>query len=162
MGKETRMADKALLVIGVGNVWRGDDAVGLAVLEHLRAALPEVPMSAASGEGAALMESWAAVRHVIIIDATASGAAPGTIHRLDAQAQPIPAELFHYSTHDFGVAEAIEMARVLGRLPESLIIYGIEGSTFDFGAELAPAVARAVPDVVQRIHQEIVQLRSRA
>jgi hydrogenase maturation protease len=104
------------------------------------------------------MEAWAAAQQVIIIDATASGAAPGTIHRLDAQAQPIPAEFFHYSTHDFGVAEAIEMARVLGRLPASLIIYGIEGSTFDFGAELTPAVAQAVPEVVQRIQQEITQL----
>jgi hydrogenase maturation protease len=115
-----------------------------------------------SGEGASLMEAWAAAQQVIIIDATASGAAPGTIHRLDAQAQPIPAEFFHYSTHDFGVAEAIEMARVLGRLPASLIIYGIEGSTFGFGAELTPAVAQAVPEVVQRIQQEIARLSGRA
>jgi hydrogenase maturation protease len=152
----------------VGNAFRGDDAVGLVVLERLREVLPAAPISntvrntieliEASGEGAVLMDSWAAAQHVIVIDATASGAAPGTIHRLDAQAQPIPADFFHYSTHDFGVAEAIEMARVLGRLPASLIIYGIEGSSFDFGAELAPAVARAVPDVVQRVQDEIARL----
>jgi hydrogenase maturation protease len=156
------MTTSALLVIGVGNALRGDDAVGLVVLERLREALPAVPMREESGEGAALMESWAAAQQVIIIDATASGAAPGTIHRLDAQAQPIPAEFFHYSTHDFGVAEAIEMARVLGRLPASLIIYGIEGSTFAFGAELTPAVAQAVPEVVQRIQQEITRLSGSA
>jgi hydrogenase maturation protease len=152
------MTSSALLVIGVGNALRGDDAVGLVVLERLRAALPAVPMREESGEGAALMEAWAAAQQVFIIDATASGAAPGTIHRLDAQAQPIPAEFFHYSTHDFGVAEAIEMARVLGRLPASLVIYGIEGSSFNFGAELTPAVARAVPEVVQRLQQEIARL----
>jgi hydrogenase maturation protease len=152
------MTTSALLVIGVGNALRGDDAVGLVVLERLREARPTVPMREESGEGAALMEAWAASQHVIIIDATASGAAPGTIHRLDAQEQPIPAEFFHYSTHDFGVAEAVEMARVLGRLPARLIIYGIEGSSFDFGAELTPAVAQAVPEVVQRVHQELARL----
>ena len=39
-----------------------------------------------------------------------SGAAPGTIHRLDATETPVPSRFFHYSTHAFSVAQAVELA----------------------------------------------------
>jgi hydrogenase maturation protease len=72
---------------------------------------------AGSGDGAALMEVWRGEETVIIIDAVKSGALPGTIRRFDARAQPIPKDAFRCSTHAFGVAEAIELARALARLP---------------------------------------------
>lgn len=51
---------------------------------------------------------------------------------------PIPADSFHYSTHTVSVAEAVEMARVMGRLPDRLLIYGIEGADFGSGDGLSP------------------------
>lgn len=145
------------LIIGVGNSYRGDDAVGLLVARQLQAYAGAAQVLEASGEGAALMHMWEDAQAVFLIDATVSGAEPGTIHRLDAHAQPIPADFFHYSTHDFGVAEAIEMARVLDQLPPRLVVYGIEGQQFNFGDALSPAVEQALHTVVEQVRHELEQ-----
>src|SRR3954452_13627171 len=54
-------------------------------------------------------------------------------HEGEAAKQPIPRTMFNCSTHDLGVAEAIELARAFGKLPPRLIVYGIEGRDFDEG-----------------------------
>jgi hydrogenase maturation protease len=125
------------LIIGIGNEYRGDDAVGLIVVRRLKEHLAGSPtVLEQSGDGAALMEAWQGAEKVIIIDAVMSGAAPGTIHRFDASAQPLPKDAFRCSTHAFGVAEAIELSRALSELPQSLVVYGIEGKNFAAGVGL--------------------------
>jgi len=142
-----------LLIIGVGNGFRRDDGVGPWVAARLAArGLPAIEHS---GEGAGLIEAWSAARHVIVVDATSSGAAPGTVVRLDAVAEELPSHFFRYSSHLFGLAEAIATARTLGRLPERLIIHGIEGGDFGFGEEFTPAVAAAAEAVVERIVEDV-------
>ena len=91
----------------------------------------------------------------MLIDAVHSGAEPGTIHRVDAHAQPIAKKFFRFSTHAFGLAEAVELARALGRLPPRLIVYGVEGTTFEAGIGLSPEVAAAVQEVVERVLGEL-------
>ena len=108
-----------------------------------------------SGEGAALIELWQGADTVILIDAVHSGAKPGTIHRLDAHAQPIAKRFFRLSTHAFGLAEAVELARALGRLPPRLIVYGVEGKSFEAGVGLSPGVAAAAQEVVERVLGEL-------
>ncbi|NJL33710.1 MAG: hydrogenase maturation protease [Chloroflexaceae bacterium] len=152
----------APLVIGVGNALRGDDSAGLLVAQRLQARLPTLHIETASGEGVTLMELWAGAALVWVIDAVSSGAAVGTIHRLDVGTQRIPARFFHYSTHAFGVAEAIEMARVLGNLPPTMIVYGIEGRAYTMGAALSPEVAQAIDQVVVQIEAEITALNAAA
>lgn len=144
------------VIIGVGNSLRSDDGVGIWVARRLRERLPRgIPVVEASGEGAALIETWKGVARVILVDAVSSGAAPGTIYRLDAAAEPIRAQFFRCSSHAFGVGEAVELARVLDQLPPRLVIYGIQGANFAAGAELSPAVAKAAAEVSQRILEEI-------
>jgi hydrogenase maturation protease len=150
------MESSAVLVIGVGNAFRGDDAVGLVVARRL--GQRGVPVREESGEGTALMEGWDGAAAVFVIDAVHSGAAPGAVHRLDAQARPIPGQFFHYSTHAFGVAEAIELARALGRLPPRLVVYGVEGKSFAAGEGLSPEVEAAAAQVVERLWGELTDL----
>ena len=128
------------LLIGVGNAWRGDDAAGLVLARRLGGLAHE-------GDGLALVDAWAGARHVVVVDAAASGAPPGTVHRFDASA-PLPARALRSSTHALGLAEAVELARALGRLPERLEVYAIEGADFAVGAGLTPAVAAAVEQCV--------------
>jgi hydrogenase maturation protease len=143
------------LIIGVGNEYRGDDAVGVVVARHLQQRAPaHVTIITQSGEGAALMEVWKNAENVIIIDAVHSGAAPGAIFRFDAAEQAIPVKFFHYSTHAFSVAEAIELARALQQLPPRLVVYGIEGKAFEAGAVLSPEVEEAVLEAIAQIQQE--------
>jgi len=56
-----------------------------------------------------------------------------------------------------GIADAVELARALGRLPGRLIVYGNEGETFDAGVELAPAVAAPVALVAGSLREEVAE-----
>ena len=142
-------APAKLLIIGVGNSYRSDDGIGISVLHRLREQVPgEIRTLEATGEGTALMESWKDAAAVIMVDAVRSGAPPGTIHRLDAHAGQIPKRFFHYSTHAFGIAEAIELSRALGLLPRRLVVYGIEGKSFAAGVGLSTEVEQAGAAVV--------------
>jgi hydrogenase maturation protease len=155
--KSTRIA-----IIGVGNAERRDDSAGLRVARGVRAHLaPEhsgVVVLERSGEATSLMQAWAGAGAVIIADAVRSGAAPGTVHRLDAVAESIPDSLLRCSTHSFGVADAIELGRALDQLPPCLVVYGIEGQDFDHGEDLSSEVAAVLPRVIDRILAEIATL----
>jgi hydrogenase maturation protease len=138
------MNDPLAIVIGIGNEMRGDDGAGPVVAGRVgKAGLPRVKVLTLAGDGAAIMDAFDGAGTVFLVDAVSSGAQAGTIHRIDAGAQTLPTEFFHYSTHAFGLAEAVEMARVLGRLPARTIVYGIEGGSFLSGEGLTPAVAEA-------------------
>ena len=146
------------LIIGIGNEYRGDDAAGLVIARGLkRQTIADVTVLEQSGEGAALMEAWEGADTVVLIDAVNSGAEAGTIHRIEAHAQPVPQRFFRYSTHAFSVAEAIELARALGELPRRLMVYGIEGKTFKAGNGLSDEVETAVRDVVERVIHELAR-----
>src|SRR5690242_9288233 len=140
-------APQSAIVIGVGNEYRRDDGVGLVVARRIRAVAPGVRVREESGEGAALIEAWQGAEIAVLCDAVHAGAAPGTIHRLDARQQPIPSGFFRYSTHAFSVAEAVELARALGALPAQMVIYGIEGADYASGVGLSPAVEAAANEV---------------
>lgn len=145
-----------MTVIGVGNPFRSDDAVGRVIVEKLREHLPEgISSLEETGDGAELLDAWSETDYVILIDAVCSGAPPGTIHRLDAREEKLPSWFSRVSTHAFGLAEAIELARAMGEMPAELIIYGIEGLDFSAGTELTPEVAEAVPKAAHLILQEI-------
>lgn len=156
------MLPDRILVIGIGNEYRADDAVGILLARRLKALnLPHVQVIEQSGEGAALIDTWESSRAplVILIDAVSSGAAPGTIYRLDVNKEPIPTSFFNYSTHAFSLAEAVELARVLDKLPPQAVIYGIEGAQYTAGGELSAAVEKAMPTALDNITQEIEAFR---
>lgn len=146
----------SIRIIGIGNQYRGDDGVGLRIAQDIKKMSPDhVTVIEQSGEGISLMDSWKDSDTVILIDAVHSGAQPGTIHRFDVHTQTIPTKFFHYSTHAFGVAEAIELARALKQLPQNLIVYGIEGKCFEAGIGLSLEVEKAVEEVMMRVKQDI-------
>jgi hydrogenase maturation protease len=145
-----------MLVIGVGNPYRGDDGAGLAVIGLLRAEeLPKVRLLESDGDSAGLLDAWQSAGAVILIDAVSSGAPPGTIYECDALAQSLPRTLSFRSTHAFGVAEALELGRALGQLPARMLLYAIEGKTFATGTGLSQEVERAVQEVAQRVRRDL-------
>jgi hydrogenase maturation protease len=108
-----------------------------------------------SGEGAALMDAWEGEQSVLVFDAAVSGGKPGGIHRLDAIQETIPRDFFCYSTHAFSVAEAIETSRVLGTLPEWLVVFGVEAADTGYGNRITPKVLPAVKHVASRAAVDI-------
>lgn len=141
------------LVQCVGAPFRRDDGVGQVIAQALRERVREdtVAIETHWGEGGRLMASWTGWRRVYIVDAAKSGAAPGTIHRIDASRRPVPANFLYYSTHRFGVAEAVETARALGLLPAELWLYCIEGEDFGAGEGLSDPVRSAARKLLDEL-----------
>ena len=69
----------------------------------------------------------------MIVDAVRSGAAAGTVHRVEPGDGPLPRELGLASTHAFSIADTVELARALGRAPARVVVVGVEGAAFEPG-----------------------------
>ena len=146
-----------LHIVGVGSPF-GDDRLGWAAVETLQRS---AALAAAGGggisfavldrPGALLLAHWHDADRVIVVDAVRSGAPPGTRHRLEpdawAAAEPV-------SSHGFGLAAALELARALGDLPPHLVLYGIEIDPTCSGFCLSEPVRRSLPDLIQEIERE--------
>lgn len=146
----------AALVLGVGNLMRGDDGVGIAVARRLRArGLPGVHVMESDGDVGELVQALAEKTRVIAVDASHGGPRPGTIRRVDAGVASPVALLGGRSTHGLGLADAVELARRLGRLPPAVIVYAVEGRSFELGDGLSAEVAAAAADVEERIASEL-------
>lgn len=126
------------VLIGIGNSFRGDDAAGIRVAEATGGIAMESP------DAAEILAAWEGAEDLVVVDAVQSGAAAGHIHRIDASHRPLPADLFTSNSHHFGLAQAIELGRALGRLPASVTVYGIEGESFEYGEEVSEAVRVAI------------------
>lgn len=145
----------------MGNRWRRDDAAGLEVVTRLRGTLADqVELAEHEGEPTSLIDDWEEADSVWLVDAVSSGAAAGTLHRIEATEQELPAELFRTSTHHVGLAEAVELARAVGRLPGRLVVFGIEGERFDVGEGLSPAVDDAAERAAAAVRDEVARASS--
>ena len=87
--------------------------------------------------------------------AVSSDGDPSEIYRFDANENPLPSTLFASSTHALGVSEAVELARVLDRLPQKFIIYGIVGKQFSPGIGISPELEPAIDHVVSQVIEEL-------
>lgn len=135
-----------MLVVALGNRWRRDDGVAFDVAAQLRndgAALDATILE--TDDVLSMLDRWTAHESVVLVDAVRSGNAPGFLHIIDAGATPLPADWSFGSSHQVGLAHAIEIGRAFGLLPRRLIVVGIEGEEFGFGSGLTPAASAAVP-----------------
>jgi hydrogenase maturation protease len=154
------LAPRKVLVIGLGNPARGDDAVGAIVTQDLCGRLPvDVAVVARRGNMLSLIEDWAGFDALVCVDAAAPLGGAGRIHRIDMGAGALPKDISLPSSHALGLAEAIELARTLQLAPREIIVYAVEGGSFDHGAPLTPAVAAAARIVADRVVAEVGRLR---
>ena len=144
------------LVIGLGSADRGDDAAGLEAARILaRVAPPGTAVRALPGRETTLLDVWKEAPLVIVIDAVISGAAPGTVHVVDASKDRLRLGTPPGSSHAFGLAEVIELGRALGQLPERLVIVGIEAADCGAGAPVSAPVRAGVHTAVRCVLEEI-------
>lgn len=144
------------LIIGVGNTFRSDDAIGLIVAEQLKQRIGDsVDLFQSQGGGMEVMDAWTGRRAAVIIDATNSESLPaGTLSRFDALEGPLPTIFSSYSTHLFDLAQAIELSRVLGTLPEKMAVYGIEAKNYGHEQRVSPELELALIPLVSIIEKE--------
>ena len=146
-----------IIVLGLGNRFRNDDGVGPYIADNIKTLNnKQIRVIENISDGAALIEAWSGEGRVFVIDAVTSNEKPGLIYRFDAFNGKIPADIFtRYSTHSLSITEIIELAKTLARLPDSLIVFGVEGVDFSPGVGLTPEVKRAALEVIRMLLCEV-------
>lgn len=144
-----------VVVIGLGNVYRRDDGVGVAAATALdRLAMPNVAVRTGIADPMGLLEEWTDAGLAVIVDAAiADPSTPGRIRRCELH--DVPAQLEGLSSHGIGIARTHALGRALGRVPARLAVFTVEVEDTGHGTGLSPRVARAVPEVVRVVAAEI-------
>ena len=139
------------LLVGVGNPWRRDNGVGPVVAHRVASlGLSGVDVVVES-EPLALLEHLPRRDTVVVVDAGAPGPRPGRVSVLSVAAEPLPRHRSAVSPHGLGVAEVVELARVLGPLPARLVLVTVESCEVTLGPGLSPPVADHLDDAVAAV-----------
>nr|MCU0260760.1 hydrogenase maturation protease [Ilumatobacteraceae bacterium] len=155
-------------IIGIGNPYRCDDAVGLLVARRLGDHFerdPRVRALELDGEPVRLVQAWEGADHVVVIDAVRSGGVAGTRHRFTADhvaQHAMSADVVVGGGHALGLGDAIDLASSLDRLPPALEIWAIEGETFEQGEGLSQPVADACETLIAELIDHVDGLLSAA
>jgi hydrogenase maturation protease len=149
-------APATCVVLGLGNTLHSDDGVGPQAIEMLRND-GRVPEDVALIEGGTLgLELLTYVwdcSFLLVLDAVDVGEPPGTLVRMSSQElQTLPGK---GSVHQLGVADLLVALRVLAhRMPE-VVLLGVQPANTEWGTELSPAVAAALPALADAAIAEV-------
>lgn len=147
-----------VLVIGCGNILRGDDAAGPVFVRRLwERGLPANVHGADGGTGGMdVAFQMRGVPHVILVDACSSGSPPGSLFELPGKEVEQLPPMQGINLHAFRWDHALAFARWLLKddYPKQITVYLIEGRTYDFGDSLSPEVDHAIDRLVDKLSLE--------
>ncbi len=156
----TALIQSSSILIGLGNPFLSDDAVGLRVARAIHDLLQHVPeaperhvdLFETSVGGFELVEMLIGYDKAVLIDAiqTEHGT-PGDHYLVDYASLSL--EDIPCMTHQVGLLEGLTVARRLDmHVPIRLHIYAIEAADlYTFSESMTPAVAAAVPEITKNI-----------
>jgi hydrogenase maturation protease len=144
---EPRRTD--ILILGIGNLLLSDEGVGPHAVRLLagREIPPGVEVLDGGTSGADLVDHLEGRAKVIVIDAASGAGPPGTIYRCEARDLMEQGDAL--SLHEFGLVETLRMADQLGCAPGRVVVLGVQPATIAPGLDLSPAVAAALPRVLE-------------
>ncbi len=152
--------NRKIVVIGIGNLMRRDDGVGIHAIRALAGAKIPKNIDLEIIDGGLEPDLAVLVDHgvdkLIIIDAVLSQRKPGDIQRLPIHA----VEKSGYETrsaHYLNMRQSLKMLELLGNMPKEIAVFGVEPSDMSPGTELSPAIAAKLPEVVNLIVSEIAR-----
>ena len=149
-----------ILVLGLGQSLRGDDAAGLEAVQAWQSAYPgtaqKVHILLAELPGLGLLDLLDGMEAIILVDSVHGSSEPGKLHRV------APEKLDSFTpgsatAHGWGVAETLHLGRML--YPElnryRITLIGIEAASFEMGAGLSQPVQAALPEAARLIEKEV-------
>jgi hydrogenase maturation protease len=149
------MTEKTL-VMALGNILRGDDGVGAAVIEALRErpALPEVEWLDGGTPGFEAVLMMQGYDHVIVVDAADMGDEPGVWRWFSADEVRLKSKDLHLrgTLHYAGLAEALSLGAALDILPPRIDIVGVQPQQIDWEIGMSAAVVAVIPVVAEAIY----------
>jgi len=127
------------VVIGLGNPLMGDDGLGIAALERLRAGwhVPDdVDLVDGGTWGMNLLPEIESAGRVLLIDAIKTGAQPGT--EVVIPRARLPRYLAtKISPHEVDLRDVLALAELRGTLPEQTVAVGLEPASVELSSELS-------------------------
>jgi len=141
------------LVLGLGNTLLSDEAVGVEVVRRLEAEgeMPGVVFMDGGTLSFTLAGTIADSSRLIVVDAAAMGARPGTVKVFEAEAMDRQLSGKGKSVHEVSLLDLMDIARLTDTLPARRALVGIQPGRVDWGDDLSPAVAAALPEAMAAV-----------
>ncbi len=142
------------LVVGIGSA-HGDDRVGWLVAEQLREFAGHHQFDLQIAKSPADLLDWVECNQRLVICDACHGL--GQVGELRRWSWPAPeiSEVSMSGTHNFSLPTVLALAEKLGRLPNEVVIWAIEGATCQSTTAMSPKVMEAVPTLVSRITDDL-------
>jgi hydrogenase maturation protease len=151
------VSEHSTVVLGLGNLLRRDEGLGIRALERLQArySLPaEVPLVDGGTLGLDLLCYMEDSERLLILDAALTDSSPGTLLR--AADQDIPAFFgMRTSPHEIALADLLAVTRLRGTEPRELVFWGMQPATIELGWDLSEAVARHLDELADAAAHEL-------
>ncbi|BBY08231.1 hydrogenase maturation protease [Mycobacterium noviomagense] len=143
-----------VVVIGIGNPYRRDDGVGPAVAAAIDEHKPaHVRVVTGIEDPMTLLEAWSGAKLAVLVDAAmTTPSTPGRIHRVTAGDLIAGGGV---STHGLNVTQALALGQALGRMPDRLVVLGVEAADTGQGFGFTAQVAAAMPHVIAAVAEII-------
>lgn len=146
-----------IVVLGVGNIIMSDEGVGVRCIERIDAEVL-LPAGVVTIDGGTstneVMGELEGLDLLVIVDAVVTGAAPGTLVRLEGA--EIPAAFSNkLSPHQHGINDLLATLTFMGRAPRRVVLHGVIPHRIELGLELSPEIAALVPALVANVVAEV-------
>ncbi|HWB32361.1 MAG TPA: hydrogenase maturation protease [Acidobacteriaceae bacterium] len=150
-----------IAVLGLGNLMRTDDAVGMMALDDLRrdCSLPDDVLWIEGGTlGLDLLDALRGVTHLLALDAVDTGTAPGSIVCFaNSELSQLPVSK---SAHLLGFSDLLNVLQLLGDRPEQVVLLGVQPAATGWGTTLTPQVETAKRNLIQVARSRIIRWQS--
>jgi hydrogenase maturation protease len=154
---------KAVTVLGVGNLLRTDEGVGVhavrALEERHREDMPDVDFLDGGTLGLNLLPYIEDASALLILDAVDYGSPPGTVIELAEDTIPQFAGI-KLSEHQVTLQEVLGLARIRGRYPPKMLLIGMQPADLGTGDTLSPVASAALPEMLARAEKVLVEWSS--
>ena len=151
---------RGVLVLGLGNILLQDEGVGVRAVEALHAAYcfpPRVRVMDGGTQGLFLLPYVRTASHLLIFDAIDFGLPPGTLRIIRDGEVPRFIGAKKVSMHQTGFQEVLSSAELLGGLPQSLVLIGVQPVELDdYGGSLRTPVRARIPQALALALRELV------
>jgi len=137
---------RKVVVLGVGNLLRQDEGVGVHAVRVL-ADGPCAECAAIIDGGTAVFEAlsdWRDIDKLVVIDALKGGREPGSIVRVSLR-EVADRDAPALSVHEHGLLDQLGLLQQAGLRVGEIVIYGVEPGKTGWGTELSQAVADCLP-----------------
>ena len=157
-----------ICVIGVGNSWASDDGIAPMLVDRVRTRYSDSDLS--KGDTAisfivvpfldvSLLNVMAQCEIVVLVDAVKGNASPGIIHKQVYRPGVLVSKgVERASSHGVGVREVLALASALDRLPDLVLLWGVEVVSTEPGTGMSAFLYGKLPELERQLLEDLQEL----